>query len=143
VTTYLIRIIIPINRFVASFPTISYPLKYLSFFIIGTVAIRHNWFRNIPKSMGNVDFILALVATIILFRLRSSAEAQISLALDRGSQRSMRCGTQPLRWERPSDLSLSSVTGSTGRAGSADSYIATHTPFMSSKPQSSYSLPLR
>jgi len=69
VTTYLIRIIIPINKFVAGFPTISYLPQYLSFFIIGTAAVRHNWFRNIPKSMGKMGFILALVATITLFPL--------------------------------------------------------------------------
>ena len=69
VTTYLIRIIIPINRFVAGFPTISYLPQYLSFFVLGTVAVRHNWFRNIPKSMGKMGFILALVATITPFPL--------------------------------------------------------------------------
>ncbi len=73
-TTYLIRIIMPINRFVADFPTISYLPQYLSFFIIGTVAVRHNWFRNIPKSMGKVGFILALVATITLFPLAILSE---------------------------------------------------------------------
>jgi len=49
VTTYLIRIIIPLGRSVLGFPTLSYPLQYLSFFIVATVAVRRNWFWNIPK----------------------------------------------------------------------------------------------
>ena len=69
VTSYLIRIVIPLGRFVAGFPTISYLPQYLSFFIIGTVAVRHNWFRTVPKSMGRVGFALAIVATITLFPL--------------------------------------------------------------------------
>ena len=54
VATYLIRIAIPLDKFVAGFPTISYLPQYLSFFIVGTVAVRHNWFRAVPKSMGRV-----------------------------------------------------------------------------------------
>jgi len=69
VMTYLIRIVIPLDKFVAGFPTISYLPQYLSFFIIGTVAVRHNWFRAVPKSMGRVGFALVLVATITLFPL--------------------------------------------------------------------------
>ena len=71
-TSYLIRIVIPINRFVAGFPSISYLPQYLSFFVIGIVAVRHNWFRNIPKSMGRVGFALVLVATITLFPIALS-----------------------------------------------------------------------
>ena len=69
VTTYLIRIVVPLDKFVAGFPTISYLPQYLSFFIIGTVAVRHNWFRAVPKSMGRVGFALVLVATVTLFPL--------------------------------------------------------------------------
>jgi len=68
-TSYLIRIVIPIGEYVAGFPTLSYLPQYLSFFIIGIVAVRHNWLRNIPKSMGRVGFALVLVATITLFPL--------------------------------------------------------------------------
>ena len=71
-TSYLIRIVIPINRFVAGFPTISYLPQYISFFIIGIVAVRHNWLRNIPKSMGRVGFALVLVVTITLFPIALS-----------------------------------------------------------------------
>ena len=68
-TSYLIRIIIPIDRFVLGYPTIAYLPQYLSFFLIGIVAVGHNWFMNVPKSMGRVGFALALVATITLFPL--------------------------------------------------------------------------
>jgi uncharacterized iron-regulated membrane protein len=79
-TSYLIRIIIPLGRSVLGFPTLSYPFQYLSFFIVATVAVRRNWFWNIPKSMRRAGFILALVATIILFPL-ALTEAQISQAM--------------------------------------------------------------
>jgi len=70
--SYLIRIVIPITAFVAGFPSLSYLPQYLSFFIIGTVAVRHNWFRNVPKSMGKVGFALALIATLTLFPVAGS-----------------------------------------------------------------------
>ncbi|MGZ4939400.1 MAG: acyltransferase family protein [Halobacteriota archaeon] len=75
VTSYLIRIIIPIGEFVAGFPTQSYFPQYLSFFIIGTIAVRHNWFCSIPKSMGRVGFVLVVIATIILWPLALSGGA--------------------------------------------------------------------
>jgi surface polysaccharide O-acyltransferase-like enzyme len=68
-TSYLIRIVIPIGEYVAGFPTLSYLPQHLSFFIIGIVAVRHNWLRNIPKSMGRGGFALVLVATITLLPL--------------------------------------------------------------------------
>jgi glucan biosynthesis protein C len=68
-TSYLIRIIIPLGKYVAGFPTLSYLPEYISFFIIGIVAVRYNWLRTIPKSMGRVGFVLALVATLTLFPL--------------------------------------------------------------------------
>ena len=72
VTSYLIRIVIPATEFVAGFPTLSYLPQYLSFFIIGVFAVRHNWFLTVPKSMGRVGFALALVATITIFPLAVS-----------------------------------------------------------------------
>jgi glucan biosynthesis protein C len=68
-TSYLIRIIIPLGRSIAGFPTLSYLPQYLSFFIIGIIAVRCKWFTTIPKSMGRVGFILALIATLTLFPL--------------------------------------------------------------------------
>ena len=37
--SYLIRIVIPLGEYVAGFPTLSYLPQYLSFFVIGTVAV--------------------------------------------------------------------------------------------------------
>lgn len=65
--SYLIRIIIPIGREVLQFPTLAYLPQYLSFFIVGTIAYRRDWFRTIPGRMGKVGFLTAVVATLILF----------------------------------------------------------------------------
>jgi hypothetical protein len=70
--SYLLRIIIPMGKEVLDFPTISYLPQYLSFFILGTVAYRRNWFRTLPSSMGVVGFVTALVAGILLFPLALS-----------------------------------------------------------------------
>jgi peptidoglycan/LPS O-acetylase OafA/YrhL len=70
--SYLLRIIIPMGKEVLDFPTISYLPQYLSFFILGTVAYRRNWFRTIPSSMGVVGFVTALVAGVLLFPLALS-----------------------------------------------------------------------
>ena len=87
--SYLVRIIVPIgesvNLFVyfLNFPTIAYLPQYLSFFIVGTVAFRRDWFRAVPGSMGVVGFVAALVATFFLFSI-----AYISLLtwIERGAQ---------------------------------------------------------
>jgi membrane-bound acyltransferase YfiQ involved in biofilm formation len=65
--SYLVRIVVPIGRTVLDFPTLAYLPQYLSFFVIGIIAYPRNWFRTIPGSMGVVGFVIALVATILLF----------------------------------------------------------------------------
>jgi hypothetical protein len=70
--TYLVRIIIPIGKEVLGFPTLGYLPQYLSLFIIGAVAYRRDWFRTTPGSMGVVGFVIALVATVLLFPLATS-----------------------------------------------------------------------
>jgi glucan biosynthesis protein C len=76
--SYLVRIIVPLGQEVnlfgdfLSFPTIAYLPQYLSFFVIGTVASRHNWFRTLPSSMGVVGFVIAVVAGVFLFPLAFS-----------------------------------------------------------------------
>jgi peptidoglycan/LPS O-acetylase OafA/YrhL len=67
--SYLIRIIIPIGKVVLDFPTLSYLPQYLSFFVLGVVASRHNWFRTLPSSMGVVGSVAAVVAFVLLFPL--------------------------------------------------------------------------
>jgi peptidoglycan/LPS O-acetylase OafA/YrhL len=65
--SYLVRIIIPIGREILQFPTLAYLPQYLSFFIVGTIAYRRDWFRTITDRMGKVGFVTAVVATIILY----------------------------------------------------------------------------
>ena len=73
--SYLVRIIIPLGRSVnlfvyfLSFPTIAYLPQYLSFFVLGVVASRYDWFRTLPRSMGKGGFVAALVATVLLFSI--------------------------------------------------------------------------
>ncbi len=76
--SYLVRIIVPLGEEVSlfvyflSFPTIAYLPQYLSFFVLGTVASRHDWFRTLPRSMGVVGFVTAVVAGVLLFPLAFS-----------------------------------------------------------------------
>jgi glucan biosynthesis protein C len=78
--SYLVRIIVPLGKPVSlfvyflSFPTIAYLPQYLSFFVLGTVASRHDWFRTLPSSMGVVGFVTAVVAGVILFPLAFSGQ---------------------------------------------------------------------
>jgi hypothetical protein len=71
--SYLIRIIVPLGQSVSllvdflSFPTIAYLPQYLSFFVLGIVASRHDWFRTLPRSMGVVGFAIAVAAAVVLF----------------------------------------------------------------------------
>ncbi len=67
--SYLVRIIIPLGKSVFEFPTLAYLPQYLSFFLVGIVAFRNNWFRNLPSSMGGVGFVSAVVAGVFLFPL--------------------------------------------------------------------------
>jgi len=70
--SYLVRIVVPIGKSVSEFPTLAYLPQYLSFFVLGTVASRHDWFRTLPRSMGVVGFVSAVVAAVLLFPLASS-----------------------------------------------------------------------
>jgi glucans biosynthesis protein C len=70
--TYLFRMFIPLGREVLDFPTLAYLPQYLSFFIVGVIAYRRDWLRTIPGSMGAVGFVIAIVATILLFPLAMS-----------------------------------------------------------------------
>lgn len=65
--SYLTRMVIPMGREVLGFPTLSYLPQYLSFFVVGLVAVRRDWLRAIPGSMGATGFVAAVVATVILF----------------------------------------------------------------------------
>jgi glucan biosynthesis protein C len=64
--TYLIRIIVPLGKFVAGFPTLGYLPQYLSFFVLGIIASRGKWFESVSAREGKTGFIVAVVATIVL-----------------------------------------------------------------------------
>lgn len=70
--SYLMRRVIPMGQEVLDFPTLSYLPQYLSFFILGMVASRHDWLRTIPASMGIVGLVAAGLAAVLLFPLAVS-----------------------------------------------------------------------
>ncbi|MFL0268783.1 acyltransferase family protein [Candidatus Clostridium radicumherbarum] len=67
VVSYLIRFLIPYGTFVIGFPSLGYLPQYLSFFLIGMVAFKRDWLRSIQGSLGQLGFVFAVLATIILF----------------------------------------------------------------------------
>ncbi len=78
--SYLIRMIVPLGEQVSlfvsflDFPTIAYLPQYLGFFVLGAAAYRHNWFRDLPGSMGLAGFVAAIAATVLLFPLAISGQ---------------------------------------------------------------------
>ncbi|OAT85320.1 acyltransferase family protein [Desulfotomaculum copahuensis] len=75
IISYLLRIIIPFGMPILGFPSLAYLPQYLSFFMVGIIASRRNWFKTIPSKLGIVGFILAIVSTIILFPLALSGKS--------------------------------------------------------------------
>ena len=69
ISSYLIRIPLPLGKYALGFPSLAYLPQYLSFFILGTIATRGNWLRTISSSMGKWGIWAALLATIVLFPL--------------------------------------------------------------------------
>lgn len=67
VVSYLVRMVIPMGKSVLNFPTLAYLPQYISFFVLGTIAYRRDWFRSLSGKMGVVGFVVAMVATLTLF----------------------------------------------------------------------------
>jgi len=67
--SWLVRIADPIGTYVLFFPSLGYLPEYASFFIIGIVAFRNDWFNAMTGSMAKRLGIVALAATIMLFPL--------------------------------------------------------------------------
>jgi glucans biosynthesis protein C len=67
VSSYLIRIVVPLGIPVLQFPSLAYLPQYVSLFALGIVASRRNWLQTIPSSMGKIGLAIALVATLVLF----------------------------------------------------------------------------
>jgi len=72
IVNYLIRIIIPINKYILFFPSLAYLPQYVSFFILGIISYRQKWLNLIPAKLGKTGFILAIAGTIILMPLAIS-----------------------------------------------------------------------
>jgi hypothetical protein len=70
--SYLIRIIVPISAYVLFFPSLSYLPQYISFFLVGVVAFRSDWFKKISSSMAKRVFVVAIITTLILFPISLS-----------------------------------------------------------------------
>lgn len=72
--SYLMRIVVPMGVFIPilGFPSLAYFPQYLSFFILGAIAFRRNWFQTIPGSVGRTGFVVAGVSTIVLAPLAFS-----------------------------------------------------------------------
>jgi glucan biosynthesis protein C len=68
-TTYLIRIVLPLGKGVHGFPTLAYFPQYLSFFVLGVVGARRKWLQMVPRSMGKAGFGAALGVTLLLLPL--------------------------------------------------------------------------
>jgi peptidoglycan/LPS O-acetylase OafA/YrhL len=65
--SWLVRTVVPIGTEVVFFPTLGYLPEYISFFIIGAMASRNDWFREVSSSVAKRVGIVALAATIVLF----------------------------------------------------------------------------
>lgn len=64
--SYLLRIAVPYGIPILGFPSPGYLSQYLSFFLIGMLAFRRDWLRSISGSLGQLGFVLAMLATVIL-----------------------------------------------------------------------------
>lgn len=77
-TSYLFRMAVPMGKDVnlvlpfLNFPTISYLPQYLGLFVVGAVASRREWLRDLPASAGLAGLVLALAAWVLLFPLAIS-----------------------------------------------------------------------
>ena len=78
--SYAVRTVVPIGKDIFGFPTLSYLPQYLSFFVLGIIASRNNWFKTIPNSTGIAGFITAAISGVILLPLAFSGKL-FSLAL--------------------------------------------------------------
>lgn len=83
--SYLMRVIVPLGQSVWQFPTLAYLPQYLSFYVLGIIAYRRDWFRSLSGTMGAVGFVLAIAAAVVLFPLAFSGQwfsLELTEALD-------------------------------------------------------------
>jgi glucan biosynthesis protein C len=73
-SSYLIRIVLPLGKYLLHFPTLAYLPEYLSFFILGSIASRRNWLQTMPNRLGKVGLVAVTIATLTLFPLALSGK---------------------------------------------------------------------
>jgi len=86
--SFLWRMVVPLGETVWQFPSLAYFPQYISFFIVGMIAYRRDWFNRISNNMGWVGLILAVIAGVFLFPLGFSGQ-MFSLDLSEGFYNSM------------------------------------------------------
>lgn len=86
--TYLLRVGVPYGIPVFDFPSLGYAAQYLSFFVIGILANRRDWFRSIPGSLGQLGFVVAMLASVTLFPVAIVGSHGASLWIGYGSWQS-------------------------------------------------------
>ena len=74
VASYLMRMVVPLGSSVWEFPTLAYLPQYLSFFVVGIIASRRDWFRTLSGAKGAVGIVAAVVASVVLFPLAFSGQ---------------------------------------------------------------------
>jgi hypothetical protein len=65
--SYLFRIVVPYGTSLLEFPSLAYLTQYLSYFLIEILAYKRDWLRSVPGSLGQVGFVLAILASVSLF----------------------------------------------------------------------------
>jgi peptidoglycan/LPS O-acetylase OafA/YrhL len=83
--SYLWRMVFPLGESFYQFPTLAYLPQYVSFFVVGIVASRRDWFQNLSGSLGVAGFVAAILAGVTLFPLAFSGQIfslELSAALD-------------------------------------------------------------
>jgi hypothetical protein len=58
--------VIPYATSWLGFPSLAYLPQYVSFFLIGMLASRRDWLRSVAGSLGQLGFVLAVLASFIL-----------------------------------------------------------------------------
>lgn len=65
--TFAVRTVLPFGAGLLNIPTPSHLPQYLVLFLVGTVAHRRDWFRQVSRRAGWAGFGLAAGATVVLF----------------------------------------------------------------------------
>ena len=86
--SFLLRMHIAIGESEWGFPSLAYLPQYVSFFVLGAVAFRRDWFRTITPAMGVAGLGAAAAAAVFLFPLAFSGR-MFSLELSESIARAM------------------------------------------------------